>query len=296
MSDQHKFNRLERRINNLEAALRHDHDRRKFRGTSQVYRVVKPIKPGEYGTGVLMYYSFKQVGSPAKDEGWVDFDPNDNERGAVDILDSEYQTLAMPGAMIRAESYLDEHRTIGEYGITNVRVKAIADVTANTEGEYQIIDGGPQVYDGSPVTIKATLPKGVSTGSEFLFSFDRVAREWYEVETGGVNLIIARADEDVHNSYTPSATFSAKYISTLIGATLTPGQAITVKNLDMGEIQRPDSSFAITDGQEYVFALLEGMKFLAVQCDDGQWQIVQSGGVLEDYDWYDSGGPGPVEP
>lgn len=259
--------KLQRRLSLLEGQ-RSSRQKLHARNEVQVYRVVAPIKPGERGSGVLMHYSFEQVGSPLADEGWVEYSDDagekaDNEAAAVEILDSEYQTLAMPDTLIRGVFYKNAIRTIGEYGIANVRVKAIADYTNNSEGEYQIIDGGPQIYDGSPVTIKATLPKGVFTDDEFLFSYDRVAREWYEVETGGES-------GNWVEGYANAAFDTADTTITITATTVIRGDSALVgTNISM------PNPFPFSGASERTYAGVANCYIQAMQADDGTWRLIE---------------------
>ncbi len=160
-----------------------------FRGQPFSYfKVVKPIKPGEAGTGRAVTFNNAITSDPDEEpityEGW-----QETSSGELEILDSGHRTLAMPDDIIVAEYRHAKWRTFSEFGIANVRVRVLEDVDYEEsdppiEAKYQILIGDdkiPQFYDGEPVYVTRMITHSLTAGTEFLFSYDRTAKEWFSV-------------------------------------------------------------------------------------------------------------------
>ena len=277
-----------------------------FTGQSLSYfQVVKPILPGQTGTGRKVTYSTKitsDPGDPIEYEGWLE-----QSTGELEIHDSGHRTLALEGDIIVAEYRYNKWRTFTEFGITNVRTKILENVTPSgspptpVEAKYQILVGDtkiPQVHDNEPVFVTRMTTVPLTAGTEFLLSYDRTEQTWFVVETGGgggTNIAIARCQQNVTHL---TNTFNAR-----IGAVIT-GQAglsqeIVVHNLRVGELvpDAPPDSLppGYPDTTENVFVLVAGQFVIVVQRDDGQWQILQSGAVYNN-SALEGGGGDPGDP
>ncbi len=278
-----------------------------FNGQSFSYfQVVKPILPGQTGTGRKVTFSTKitsDPGDPIEYEGWLE-----QSSGELEIHDSGYRTLALEGDIIVAEYRYNKWRTFTEFGITNVRVRVFEDVTPTggppptpLEAKYQVIVGDakiPQFYEGGdPVVLTRMTSVPLTAGSEFLLSYDRADQTWFVVETGGggANIAIARCQQNVtHLDDTFDATIGA-----VITGQATILQDIVVHNLRVGQLQ-PDFSGSVVAGypgilSENIFVLVKGQFVIVVQREDGEWQILQSGAVYNS-SALESGGGGPGDP
>lgn len=177
------------------------------RGTSgarnfSYFKVTKPILPGRQGLGVQVSYNTLITSDPIDPEDPEQFWLSDEYEGWTEISSAEYEihdsahkTLAMVGDIIVAEYRYNKWRTFTEFGLANVRVRVLEGVDYETgpavQAKYQILIGEnevPQFYEGQPVYVTRMISHSLTVGTEFLFSYDRTAKEWFSVHPTCDNL------------------------------------------------------------------------------------------------------------
>jgi hypothetical protein len=102
---------------------------------------------------------------------------------------------------------------------------------------------------------------------------------------GGVNIIVARAQENVDHTM---AVFDATVAAVLLGSGPAVDTEIEVDNFDSGEIDEAavgniTGAYRATGltGEE-VFILLKGMNVMCFQGNDERWKIFQAGAAFNE--------------
>ena len=102
---------------------------------------------------------------------------------------------------------------------------------------------------------------------------------------GGINIIVARAQENVDHTM---AVFDATVAAVFLGTGPAVDTVITVDNFDSGKIDEAavgdilGAYRAVGLTGEEVFILLKGMNCMCFEKTDGNWQIFQAGGAFND--------------
>jgi|JI10StandDraft_1071094.scaffolds.fasta_scaffold168545_3 hypothetical protein len=102
---------------------------------------------------------------------------------------------------------------------------------------------------------------------------------------GGINIIVARVQENVDHTMD---TFAATIAKVILGTADAIDTEITVENLDSGLID--EAAVGNIEGEyravgttgEEVFILLKGMTIYCLQGNDSKWYVVQSGGAFNE--------------
>jgi hypothetical protein len=255
------------------------------RGTSHAkdfsyFKVKKPILPGRTGLAVQLSFNTEIVSAPIDPEDPDQFWLSDEYAGWTEISsaefeihDSAHKTLAMVGDIIVAEYRYNKWHTFTEFGLANVRAKVLEDVTYTTgpavEARYQILIGDdklPQTYgsESVPVYVTRMVTESQTAGTEFLLSYDRTAKEWFIVETGGGSTsaitCYATADFDALDATIPVKVLKVRN-----------GSAVAVDD----EFWIPNKLWKHGTPGEYAYVGVTGTIIEAEQDDDGTWTITE---------------------